>query len=443
MEAVAVEVEERESRALYNRAVPHTVGGVLAAGRYNPLLRRPYYVARGDGCRLWDVDGNEYIDFSSGQGMNMLGHNHPRLKEAVEKALAMGTVGNHETQYHVELAEKLTEILPGAEKVRLANSGTEATMAALRIARAFTGREKILKFDGHFHGMHDYVFFNAHTPERPYEQIVPPFPDSDGIPAVLADLMITVPFNDKDALRAVIAKHGRELAAVIVEPVAYNLGAIPSDPAWLALLRELTREAGIVLIFDEVLSGFRTGVGGMAEYYGIEPDLATWAKAIAGGWPLAAITGRTDVMSVLNPLGHTVASGTYTGHLPAVLAALAAIEVMQEPDFYPSLLARGNAFYEGFNGLFKKHGLPGHLKGIGTRFGLYFGIDAPVTNYRQARTFDKELNQRFLRQTASHGLYFHDFGTKAAPMHYGITAAHSQADLDESLEKIDAIFAAM
>jgi glutamate-1-semialdehyde 2,1-aminomutase len=432
---------ESRAHALFDRAKKVTTGGVTAAGRFNPVLGRPYYFESGDGCRLWDIDGNEYIDFSSSNGASMLGFNHPAINDAVRKAIELGTITTQETQYHVQLAERLTQILPGAERVRFSNTGTEATMAAIRIARAHTGREKILKFDGHFHGMHDYVLFNAHTPERMYEHFVPSFPDSAGIPKALNDLVITIPFNDSDALEDAINLYGHELAAVILEPISYNLGTIPSDREWLKLLRRKTEEAGIVLIFDEVLSGFRAALGGSAEYFGVTPDLSTWAKALAAGWPLAAVTGSAEVMSSLNPVGGAVVSGTYTGHLAAVLASLAALDVMSEPDFHGQLNAKADKFYAGIQELFAKHGVPGHIQGIGARFGLYFGIENTVTNYREARKFDAALNNKFLAQTAPNGLHFHDFGTKAAPMHYGITSAHTDEDLAEALTRLDCAFA--
>ena len=432
-----------QSEALFERAGRVTTGGVTAAGRFNPVLGRPYYFTSADGCRVRDVDGNEFIDFSSSNGASMLGFNHPRINEAVQRGLAMGTLTTQETEYHVALAERLIQILPGAEKVRFTNTGTEATMAALRVARAATGREKILKFDGHFHGMHDYVFFNAHTPKRPYEHIVPPVVDSAGIPAAISDLVITVPFNYSAALQTALDKHGDELAAVILEPVSYNLGCVPADKDWLVGLRAETTRRGIVLVFDEVLSGFRMALGGAAEYYGVQPDLACWAKALGAGWPIAAITGTDAVMSELNPTGKAVVSGTYTGHLCAVLAALAAIDEMSQPGFYPHLYSVSQQLFDGFDELFASSGVPGHLQGLCARFGLYFGFQETATDYRAATQFDSALNNRFLAGCARNGLHFHDFGTKAAPMHYGITAAHQYNDVDEALDRLQMVFAGL
>jgi glutamate-1-semialdehyde 2,1-aminomutase len=428
------------SEALFQRAVRPTVGGVTAAGRFNPVLGRPYYFASADGCRLRDIDGNAFIDFSSSNGASMLGFNHPKINAAVEKGLSLGTLCTQETSYHVELAERLVSILPGADKVRFTNTGTEATMAAIRIARAATGRDKILKFDGHFHGMHDYVFYNAHTPPRPYEPIVPPFVDSAGVPGILEQLIVTVPFNDEAALVSALDHYDQDLAAVILEPVSYNMGCVPADPAWLSVLRKETRRRGIVLIFDEVLSGFRMALGGAAEYFGVEPDLATWAKALGAGWPIAAVTGTEEVMAALNPVGKAVVSGTYTGQLCAVLASLAAVEEMSATGFYRRLNAVAARLYDGFDELFSRHHVPGHLQGLCARFGLYFGMAQTASDYRTASGFDAELNNRFLAGCVQNGLHFHDFGTKAAPMHYGITAAHTETDIDDALERLDTVF---
>jgi glutamate-1-semialdehyde 2,1-aminomutase len=425
---------------LHKRALRVMPGGVTAGGRFNPVLGRAYYFERGDGARLWDVDGNEFLDYSSSWGASMLGHNHPEIADAVRKGLELGTMCTQETEHHVRLCERLAELLPGAERVRLSNTGTEATMAALRIARAATGRDKVLKFDGHFHGMQDYLFFNAHTPEREWEAVVPPFPDSEGIPEVIGELLVTVPFNDGEAFAEALDRFGNELACVIMEPVSYNLGCIEADPEWLATVREETRKRGIVLIFDEVLSGFRMALGGAAEHYGIAPDLATWSKALGAGWPIAAITGRAEVMNVLSPVGGAVVSGTYTGQLCAVLASLQALEIMSGSGFYERLNALSAGFYDRMNELMGDHGIPGHVRGLGARFGIYFGLEPPVPDYLKARQFDANLNTRFLAGCTEVGLHFHDFGTKAAPGHYGITAAHTEADIALTLERLDSVF---
>ena len=436
---------EEPTRAdqLAERARRVMVGGVTAGGRYNPIFGRAHYIERAEGSRLWDVDGREYIDFSSSNGASMFGYNHPRISAAVRRAIDLGAPTSHETRYHVELCERLAELIPSVERVRLANSGTEATMAAIRIARAATGRQKILKFEGHYHGWNDQLLFNAHTPDRPWEPVVPSFPDSEGIPGVVGEFLVNVPFNDETALRVALDQHGDELAAVILEPVAYNLGCVPAEHEWIRLLRSETARRGIVLIFDEVLSGFRMALGGGETYFGVTPDLSTWAKALGGGWPIAAVTGSAAVMEVLGPVGPVPMSGTYTGHLSAVLAALESLAIMSEPGFYERLNAVAHRLYSGFDGLFEGSGVPGHVQGLGARFGLFFGVHEWARDYRSARAFDRVLNDRFLRACWLAGLHFHDWGAKLTPMHYGITAAHTEQDIDEALGHLEPIFEAL
>jgi glutamate-1-semialdehyde 2,1-aminomutase len=230
------------------------------------------------------------------------------------------------------------------------------------------------------------------------------------------------------------------LAAVILEPVSYNQGCIPSDPNWLNLVREETKRHGIVLIFDEVLSGFRMALGGAAEYYGVTPDVATWAKALGAGWPIAAVTGRADVMSSLNPSGRVVVSGTYSGHTAAVYASLAAIDIMSCKGFYEDLNRRATKLYDGITRLFKESGLIGRVQGLGARFGLYFGIAEPVRNYDDATAYDRALSAEFVRLAFDSGLYFHDTGPRTVPTHYGITAAHSDTDIEFTLSNMLPIF---
>jgi glutamate-1-semialdehyde 2,1-aminomutase len=422
------------SEELYTEAKRHLVGGAGAGGRYHPLLGRPLYVARGRGSRFWDVDGKEYLDFFTGSGANFLGHGHPAITAAVREALEVGLICNGETVHHVRLAELIAEAVPCAEKVRFANSGTEATMGAIRIARGFTGKSKIMKFEGHFHGMHDYLWHNCSTaPGEPRaDGTVSPVADSEGIPGEIAGLVIVVPFNDPVALERALESHAHELAAVILEPIAYNQGCIPADPAFLRLLRARCSERGIPLIFDEVLSGFRMCRGGAQQHYGVTPDLCTLAKALGGGVPIAAVCGRADVMGVLNPSGRTVMSGTYTGHLTAVMGAVACQRELAKPGFYERLNALAERLYAGMTEILTLTGTRGIVQGIGARFGLYFGIAEPVHNYRQATGFDRAAEARFILGCLERGLYLHDYA-HLTPMHHGFSAAHTAEDIDRAL----------
>ena len=425
-----------KSEQLYQSAQQHLIGGAGAGGRYHPLLKRPLYLARGKGSRFWDVDGKEYIDFFTGSGANFLGHGHPAISQAVRDALDVGVICNGETEYHSQLAALVSAAVPCAEKVRFANSGTEATMGAIRIARGYARKPKILKFEGHFHGMHDYLWWNCSAGVGPIraDGTVAPLPDTDGIPELLADLVVVVPFNDLDAFERAVAAHRHELAAVIMEPISYNMGCIPSEPDFLKGVRRICTEQNLVLIFDEVLSGFRMCRGGAQEYYGVTPDLCTLAKALGGGVPIAAVCGKTEVMSVLNPVGRTVMSGTYTGHLTAVMPAIACQRELAKSDFYPHITRLADRLYAGIREALKITGVPGVLQGIGARFGLYLGLTEPVTSYRQAVQTNREMEVKFILGCVKRGLYIHDYGHT---MHHGFSAQHTEADIDQALSIIE------
>jgi glutamate-1-semialdehyde 2,1-aminomutase len=354
----------------------------------------------------------------------------------VREALEIGIVCNGDTEYHVQLAEMIAEAVPCAQRVRFANSGTEATMGAIRIARGFTGRPKILKFEGHFHGMHDYLWHNcsAGAGALRADGTIEPLPDSDGIPGAMAELILVVPFNDTEAFARAIYAHRDELAAVIMEPICYNQGCIPADPVFLGEVRRLCTELGIVLIFDEVLSGFRMCRGGGQQYYGVTPDLCTLAKALGSGVPIAAVCGRADVMAVLNPIGRTVMSGTYTGHLIAVMGAIACQREFAVPGFYEHIDRLSSRLYGGIREALVHTGVPGVVQGVGARFGLYLGVTERVSNYRQVLAASREMEKRFLTGCLKRGLYFHDYGHT---MHHGFSAVHTVADIDEALNIIE------
>jgi len=426
---------------LYKSASQFMIGGAGAGGRFNPLVARPVYVTHGQGSRFWDVDGKEYIDFFTGSGANFLGHAHPAITAAVQKALEIGIICNGETRHHSQLAEMICDAVPCAEKVRFQNSGTEATMGAIRIARAYTGRPKILKFEGHFHGMHDYLWFNCATEAAPLraDGTVTPVADSDGMPDAIADMVVVVPFNDCDAFDRAIEAHHRDLAAVIMEPISYNQGCIPADAGFARHIRELCSDNAIVLIFDEVLSGFRMCRGGGQEYLGVTPDMCTLAKALGGGVPISAVCGTTEIMSVLSPLGRTVMSGTYTGHLTAVLGAIACQTELATPGFYEHIDKLAECLYSGISDILARKGIPGVVQGIGARFGLYLGVEGPVTNYREATRCDREMEVQFLRGCLERGVYLHDYGHRT-PMHHGFSAQHTLEDIAQTLSVIEDVF---
>ncbi|MEI8188934.1 MAG: aspartate aminotransferase family protein [candidate division NC10 bacterium] len=431
--------ETRKSEALFEVASQYLVAGVSGSARMNAAIGRPLYLTHGDGCRLTDVDGCTYLDYNLSHGASFLGHNHPGIRTAIQQALDMGVICAYETEYHSRLAETICRVIPCAEQVRFANSGTESTLAAIRLARAATGRQKILKFEGHFHGLHDYVVWNAHGPTRdqfPTYPYVPLEVESAGIPPQIAQFVIVVPWNDPDAFRQAMREHGSELAAVICEPVNYNSGCIPPQPGMLELIREESTKHGAVLIFDEVLSSFRMAVGGAQEYYHVTPDVCTLAKAVANGLPLAVIAGKREFMKMFSPEGPAAHSGTYSGHLFAVLAGLVSLGEITAPGFYDRIFSSAQRLYDGLTRLFDSHGVPARVQGLGARFGIYFGVTHEVKNYQDAARIDGELGYRFIRACFERGVYFHNYG-KLALGHHGFSAAHSPADIDETLNRVE------
>lgn len=414
---------------LYQQAQQVLPGGVSASFRINKATGRPLYVARGDGARVYDVDGRAFIDMCTSHGASLLGHNHPQLKAAIQQALDMGIICSYETEYHAALAQRVTEVVPCAEMVRFAGSGTETVMHGLRLTRAATGREKIIKFEGHFHGYSDAVNYSVSPKlaDAGSASAPTPRPESDGMPASDQSNILIVPFNDPDALRAVFAQHGHEAATLVLEPINYDQGCIPPAPGFLQLCRELCDQYGVLLFFDEVLTAFRMALGGAQEYLGVTPDLCVLGKAFGGGAPISALAGKREIMEHLRPLGNSEMSGTYLAHPTAVLGALAALEAYSRPGFYADIDAVGERFYSGFQEIIDRSGVPVRLQYIGPRFGMYFGVTEPVTNYREAAAKNQQMEHTFIAGCVERGVFFH-----ASP-HHGFSAAHTDADMDQVL----------
>ncbi len=414
-------------------------GGVSSSIRLNKALGRPFYVARGDGAYLYDLEGREYVDLLTSHGATILGHNHPGIRAAIEEALRCGIVCASETPAQTRVARALAEIVPCVDMVRFTCSGTEATMHAIRLAREYTGREKLIKFDGHFHGYHDYVMWNyggstfEGSADWDAASAAPRHaPRSGGIPAGIADYVFVLPGNDLEAVRRTLWLHGHEIAAVILEPIHYNAGCIVPPKEYLHGLRELTREYGVVLIFDEVLSAFRTGPGCAQAYFNVIPDLCTIGKCVAGGTPLSVFGGRREIMEHLRPLGNAEHSGTYNGHLIPILAAEVCLTEIRKPGFYEHLYALADRLYPAMNEIFARRGFAARCQGLGARFGLYFGFTEEVRSYRDTARQDAALALRFFAGMAERGVYFCDAGGK--PMHHGFSAAHTLADMDRVLQ---------
>ena len=429
----------------YDQAKEHLVGGCSAGGRHHFEFGQPMFLKRADGCKLYDVDDKEYIEFHCSAGPMLYGYNNPRINAAVKKAVEMGNFCNFESQYNDELAARICQIIPCAELVRFTNSGSEATMAAIRLARGYTGRNILIRFEGHFHGMHEMIWYN-HNGMGEMDSIgeIVNIPDSKGFPDCFGDVVKTVEFNDIDALERVVNRYKNEVACIIMEPISFNCGCYPAKKEYLQQVRELCDRENIVLIFDEVICGFRMRPGSAQGLYGVTPDLTTLAKALGGGFPIAAVCGKKEIMETFNPLGKVGASGTTSGALMPVLAALECMKMVQEPEFFGKIDLIADQLYSGIDDLFIKHGIPGHVRGVGARFGIYFGVENPEDDYnwrKVKQSFDLEMNRKFITLALQKGLYFHDYGMSPVPQHNGFGIAHTSDDIDRALNIMDGIFA--
>lgn len=427
----------------YELAQKFLAGGVTAYTRVNRAIGRPMFIDRAAGCRVWDLDGREYIDLCCSHGATLLGHGHEQIRSAVLHAIERGAPCSYENETHAEFARLLCETIPCCERVRFTGSGSEATMHCIRLARSFTGKTKLLKFEGNFHGYHDQVMWSIGTPADKLgdENSPNPFPGSTGMVPALAEQLVLVPYNRPDLLERAFVQHGGELAAVLCEPIYYNAGCLLPTPEFMATLRRLTQERGVLLIFDEVLSAFRMCAGGAQQYLGVTPDLCTLGKAVGGGYPLSVFGGRRDIMESLMPQGPCQHSGTYNGHPVPVAAGLAAVQAYRQGGFYDHINAVGKRLIDGLNDLFQRHKINGRVQGLGARFGVYFGVPGPLRNYRDAVQHQREQMLRFIAAAIGEGVYFHDYG--GAACHHGFCHAMSVADADEALARLDRAIAVM
>jgi glutamate-1-semialdehyde 2,1-aminomutase len=421
----------------YQKARRYLAGGVSSSTRLNRALGHPLFFDRAEGCRVWDLDGREYIDLCCSHGATLLGHGDARVRRAVEEAMARGAACSYENEQHAELAQALCEVVPCLERLRFTGSGTEATMHCLRLARAYTGRAKVLKFEGNFHGYHDQVMFAIGTPADKLgpESMPTAFPGSTGIAPGLEGNLVLVPYNRVDLLEEAFREHAQELAAVLCEPIYYNAGCVVPTAEFMATLRRLTSTHGVLLIFDEVLSAFRMALGGAQEYLQITPDLCTLGKAVGGGYPLSVFGGRRDIMEHLMPTGDCQHSGTYNGHPVAVAAGLAAVTAYRQPGFYEHINTIGRSLMDGLRTLLERHQVTARVQGLGARFGIYFGIANQVSSYRDAILHHRDQMLRFVASAIRHGVYFHDYG--GAPCHHGFCAAMTSADVEAALRRLD------
>ena len=411
------------SAELFAEALRYLPGGVNSPVRaFRAVGGEPFFVQRAHGARVEDVDGRSYIDYVGSWGPAILGHAPAVVIEAVREAALKGTSFGIPNPAEVELARRIVEAVPSIEKVRLTNSGTESTMTAVRLARGFTKRDRLIKFEGCYHGHVDSLLVKAGSGALTLGQ-----PDSAGIPAALAALTLTLPFNDADAVRAAFAQHRGEIAAVILEPLPANAGLIPPAPGFLDLLRQLCTEHGALLIFDEVMTGFRLGLGGAQELFGVRPDLTCLGKVIGGGLPVGAVGGPAAILDYLAPSGPVYQAGTLSGNPLAMAAGLAQLEALEQGQVYKRLEVLGEHLETVTRAALKAAGLDYAFYRYGSMFCLFF-TPGPVRNLDDARKADLPRFARFFHALLKSGIYI-------APSQFEtgfIGAAHSEADIEET-----------
>ncbi len=402
-------------------------GGVNSPVRaFGGVGGEPVVAERGKGARFWDADGNEYLDYVLSWGPLVLGHAPAAVLQAIERTMQNGTSFGMPTGLEVQLAERVIERMPHVEMLRFVSSGTEATMSAVRVARAMTGRDFILKFDGHYHGHADSFLVRAGSGVATLG-----LPNSPGVPAMLAALTLTAPFNDLDATRAIARGHAPQLAAIIVEPVCGNCGFIPPEPGFLDGLRELADETGALLIFDEVMTGFRVAYGGAVEAFGVTPDLTTLGKVIGGGLPVAAYGGRAEIMKQVAPAGSVYQAGTLSGNPLAMAAGMATLDALT-PAVHRAIVQQTDRLVRGLQAIADQKGVPFSAAHVGSMWGFFFLGRSP-RNFGEAKAADVALFRRFFHAARERGVYLAPSQFEAAFM----SSAHGAREIDETLDRLD------
>ncbi|MBM2803606.1 MAG: hemL [Deltaproteobacteria bacterium] len=417
-----------KSEKIFVRAQRKIPGGVNSPVRaWKSVGGVPRMVTRGKGSYIYDADGQRYIDFVASWGPLILGHAPPEILLALKQSAANGTTFGAPTEGEVELAELVSRFMPSVELLRLVSSGTEATMSAIRLARAFTRRTKLVKFDGCYHGHSDGLLVKAGSGVATLG-----LPDSAGVPTAFARETLTAKYNDISSLQRLFSQYGKTIAAVIVEPICGNMGVILPEPGFLAALRELTQRHGALLIFDEVITGFRVALGGAQEIFKISPDLTCLGKILGGGLPLAAFGGRRDVMNLLAPVGPVYQAGTLSGNPLAVAAGLTTLRLLSRRGTYRYLAAKGKRLEDGFSNVLKKTAIRATINRAGSMLTIFFGVDK-VQSPDDARQCDRQMFANFFHSMLAQGIYLPPAPFEAM----FVSLAHSNADLDKTILAFD------
>lgn len=423
------------SHALFLQAQKHIPGGVNSPVRaFRGVGGEPIFIERAEGPFVWGADGERYIDYVGSWGPMILGHAHPAVIEAVRESAQRGLSFGAPTSAEIDMAERLCALVPSMDMVRMVSSGTEATMSAIRLARGFTGREKIVKFEGCYHGHSDSLLVKAGS-----GALTLGVPSSPGVPDALAEHTLTLDFNDSEQVCETFSRIGHQIACIIVEPVAGNMNCIPPRPGFLETLRAVCDEYGAVLIFDEVMTGFRVALGGAQAHYGITPDLTTLGKVVGGGMPVGAFGGKREIMAHIAPLGPVYQAGTLSGNPVAMAAGLKTLKLIAEPDFHTRLAARTRALCEGLEAAAREAGVAFLTQSVGGMFGLFFTEQTAVDSYAAATRCDVDRFRLFFHGMLKEGVYFAPSAFEAG----FVSSAHGDAEIESTLEAAKRVFASL
>lgn len=412
------------SQRLFEDSRKVLVGGVNSPVR--AMKPYPFFVERAGGCRLYDADGRSYIDYCLGYGPLILGHANPAVVDAVAAQLEKGTLYGAPTELEIDFARKIAKHVPSAEMVRFVNTGTEATMGAIRLARGVTGKNRFVKFEGAFHGAHDYVLVKAGSGATTQG-----VPNSAGIPADTTKNTILAPFNDEEAIERIVEEED-DLACIILEPIIGNIGCVMPKPGYLRFLRKITKEHEVLLIFDEVITGFRLGLGGAQGYYGVKPDITTLGKILGGGLPIGCIASTRDVMEHMAPVGEVYQAGTFNGNPLSMTAGLAAIGELERPGVYEALEKTGGHMRKGLRDISEDLGIDTRVYGVASMYQMYF-TGEEVTDYQSALRADKDLFLRYQQELLKKGVFL-------PPSQYEcnfISTAHREEDIERTLVEME------
>ncbi|MGJ0489796.1 glutamate-1-semialdehyde 2,1-aminomutase [Methylobacter sp.] len=421
-----------EAAVLFSDAKRVIPGGVNSPVRsFSGVGGTPVFIDRASGAYIYDSQGNRYIDYVGSWGPMVLGHAHPEVITAVRVAAEKGLSFGAPTEIETRMAERVTELVPSIDLVRMVSSGTEATMSAIRLARGYTGRDKIVKFEGCYHGHSDSLLVKAGS-----GALTLGVPSSPGVPAAFAEYTVTLAYNDSEAVKALFADIGEQIACIIVEPVAGNMNCIPPVPGFLETLRQVCDQYGSVLIFDEVMTGFRVGLHGAQGLYNITPDLTTLGKVIGGGMPVGAFGGKRKIMECLAPLGPVYQAGTLSGNPVAMAAGLKTLELIARPGFFEDLTAKTEKLTTGMKQRAQEAGIALTTNAVGGMFGLFFTEAEQVTSFAQAMQCDQNLFKRFFHAMLEQGVYLAPSAFEAG----FVSAAHTDEDLNQTLDTAEAIF---